>query len=242
MTSKQFLNHHLLLGISLILSGTILGTSPSLAALSQNNLPTKAASPPVDYLLASTSILTQSRFSEEVITKSHLLSFPTQYIDNSEKELGEEEVAQEGKNGEKRERIKITYFDSEEYDREIIETEITKPLEKIIVRGTKKVIRETDTPDGKIRYFRKLNVWATSYTGNCPGCSGRTFSGTEVKRGTIAIDPKVIPLGTKIYVPGYGFGVAEDTGGAIKGNKIDLGFEILSGQWSARWVEIYLLE
>jgi 3D (Asp-Asp-Asp) domain-containing protein len=226
MTSKQLLTQNLHLGLSLILSGAVLGISPSLAAFSQNNLPIEATSPPVDYISTSTSILTESRFSEEIITKSRLLSFPTQYIDNSEKELGEEEVAQEGKNGEKRERIKITYFDGEEYDREI----------------TKKVIRETDTPDGKIRYFRKLNVWATSYTGNCPGCSGRTFSGTEVKRGTIAIDPKVISLGTRIYVPGYGFGVAEDTGGAIKGNKIDLGFETLSDQWSARWVEIYLLE
>jgi 3D (Asp-Asp-Asp) domain-containing protein len=58
----------------------------------------------------------------------------------------------------------------------------------------------------------------------------------------LAVDPAVIPLGTNVYIPGYGIGRAEDIGGAIKGRRIDLGFEdIDDGWWSARWVDVYLL-
>lgn len=51
---------------------------------------------------------------------------------------------------------------------------------------------------------------------------GITASGTKARRGTAAVDPKVIPLGTRLWVEGYGYAVAEDTGGAIKGMRIDL--------------------
>jgi len=66
-----------------------------------------------------------------------------------------------------------------------------------------------------------LNVVATCYTPGDPGCTGITYTGTKASRGTIAVDTKVIPFGTKLYIPGYGYGVAADTGGAIKGNKIE---------------------
>ena len=61
-------------------------------------------------------------------------------------------------------------------------------------------------------------------------------------KGVIAVDPKVIKLRSKLYVPGYGHAVAGDTGGAIKGNIIDLGFEdARTAGWSARFVDIYLV-
>jgi len=68
---------------------------------------------------------------------------------------------------------------------------------------------------------RTLTVVATAYT-----YSGhRTFTGTVPSRGTVAVDPKVIPLGTRLWVEGYGPGVAVDTGGAIRGRKVDLFME-----------------
>jgi 3D (Asp-Asp-Asp) domain-containing protein len=66
---------------------------------------------------------------------------------------------------------------------------------------------------------KTMRVTAYTHTGY------RTASMTYPKIGTIAVDPKVIPLGTKIYVPGYGWGVAEDTGGLIKGNRLDVFFD-----------------
>jgi 3D (Asp-Asp-Asp) domain-containing protein len=71
-----------------------------------------------------------------------------------------------------------------------------------------------------------LTVTATAYTASCEGCSGITATGVNIldnpDEKVIAVDPSVIPLGSKVYVEGYGYATAADTGGAIKGNKIDV--------------------
>ena len=85
-----------------------------------------------------------------------------------------------------------------------------------------------------------MTVEATAYTWT----GNRTATGTWPKVGTIAVDPKVIPLGTKVYVSGYGFAVAEDTGGAIKNNIIDLYMDTNEAciNWGRRNVTLYILE
>lgn len=84
--------------------------------------------------------------------------------------------------------------------------------------------------------YRELEMEATAYchTGN------RTYTGTWPKRGTIAVDPKVIPLGSRLWVEGYGFGVAEDTGGAIKGHIVDVFLENEEAcrEWGRRKVKV----
>ena len=100
-----------------------------------------------------------------------------------------------------------------------------------------------DTPNGNLLYTKKLRVFATSYDPFCPGCSAYTATGLKAGYGVIAVDPNVIPLGTKVYVPDYGKAIAGDTGGAIKGAVIDLGFDnIINGWWSARFIDIYILK
>ena len=100
-----------------------------------------------------------------------------------------------------------------------------------------------DTPNGNLLYTKKLRVFATSYDPFCLGCSAYTATGLKAGYGVIAVDPNVIPLGTKVYVPDYGEAVAGDTGGAIKGAVIDLGFDsIADGWWSARFTDIYVLK
>ena len=84
--------------------------------------------------------------------------------------------------------------------------------------------RLASTLDGELQCARTLTVWATWYTAASGGGSGVTYTGTVVQKGTVAVDPSVILLGTRMYIPGYGYGVAEDTGGAIIGNTIDLGY------------------
>ncbi|MBW7474615.1 3D domain-containing protein [Paenibacillus oenotherae] len=102
---------------------------------------------------------------------------------------------------------------------------------------------------------KHMQVVATGYTagiestGKKPGHPqyGITYSGVKVRRGrvsTIAADPKVFPIGTLLYIPGYGYGVVADTGSAIKGKKIDLYFETkkqVFKQWGKRTVEVQVI-
>ena len=72
---------------------------------------------------------------------------------------------------------------------------------------------------------RSIYVSATAYSAYDPGNSNRTATGTLVRHGVIAVDPSVIPLGTRVFIPGYGEAVAEDAGYAIKGYRIDVAFD-----------------
>ena len=89
-----------------------------------------------------------------------------------------------------------------------------------------------------------LQMVATAYTADCSGCSGITASGRPAGHGIVAVDPRVIPLGTHLYIPGYGLAVAGDTGGAILGDRIDLGFDSLRDAliFGRREVTVYRLK
>ncbi|MBV8067927.1 MAG: G5 domain-containing protein [Candidatus Eremiobacteraeota bacterium] len=70
-----------------------------------------------------------------------------------------------------------------------------------------------------------IEMLATGYTADCPGCGGMTAIGRRAGHGIVAVDPRVIPLGTHLYIPGYGIAIAGDTGSDIVGRRIDLGFD-----------------
>jgi len=195
-------------------------------------------------------IKTQSRFKEELVEKSETIQRQIIYKDDSEKEAGEDTVLEEGEDGTKTTITKITYYKPdisntsgwEEYSREIIGTEFKEPQNKIISRGTKIVWRTLNTPDGQIKYWKKIRVYATHYDSRCLGCSDWTAIGLKAGYGVIAVDPKVIKLRSQIYIPEYGMAVAGDTGGAIKGNIIDLGFDdAKTAGWKAKFTDIYIL-
>lgn len=80
-----------------------------------------------------------------------------------------------------------------------------------------------------------MKVIATAYC-----LRGITFSGTSVKKGVVAVDPKVIPLRSTLFIPGYGWAKAEDTGGAIEGNRIDVWFPSCKQaiEWGVKHLEI----
>ena len=96
-----------------------------------------------------------------------------------------------------------------------------------------------------LRVARKLTMMTTGYNGaEFRGGGGRTATGIRVGYGAIAVDPRVIPLGSKLYVEGYGYGFACDTGGAIKGNHIDLAFNSVAqanAHGKKRGVAVYIL-
>lgn len=124
------------------------------------------------------------------------------------------------------------------------EVPVTKSESEPIEATTSQRV-ETSAPPSDAE--RTMTVEATAYTAYCNGCSGTTANGTDLRANphlkVIAVDPRVIPLGTKVWVEGYGEAVAADTGGAIKGNKIDVFIPNKSGayEWGRRTVTIKIL-
>ncbi|MCB1216382.1 hypothetical protein KDL44_03265 [bacterium] len=97
------------------------------------------------------------------------------------------------------------------------------------------------------RWKSKLTMESTAYEPGPTSCgkwaSGYTANGTRAGYGVVAVDTSVIPLGTRLYIEGYGYAVAADTGGAINGHDIDLGFLTVEEclQWGRKDVTVYIL-
>jgi len=116
---------------------------------------------------------------------------------------------------------------------------------KAATNAIKKKNPSRSTDDNVVK---EIVVSASAFTATCNGCSGVTSTGINLKRNpdvkVIAVDPKVIKLGTKVYVEGYGYAVAGDTGSTIKGNKIDVFFPTKNEayKWGRKNVTIKILE
>ena len=162
---------------------------------------------------------------------------------------GKEKVVTQGKKG----TVERTYEVVKENGKIVMKTlqsekVISKPTTQVVAVGTKVVTatasRNNTSAGGKGKEFY---VTATAYTPNCNGCSGITATGINVKSNPnmklIAVDPNVIPLGSKVWVEGYGYAIAADTGGAIKGNKIDVlvSSNSVAKSWGRKKVRIKVL-
>ena len=149
--------------------------------------------------------------------------FQTKTIDDPELTFGEKKVEKAGVKGKDivtYENItRIGYEQKIELDRR----HVTAPVDEIVRQG---IAQSVLTPEGYKRYKKKIYGEATAYTWG-GGASGTTSLGLWPKRGIAAVDPRMIPYYTKMYIPGYGMAIAGDTGGAIVGHRIDLFMESL---------------
>lgn len=190
----------------------------------------------LDKVLDSDYVLHFSVGSVEVINKIAPIEHETEEVETDELYKGETEVETEGVDGLKEVDVTKTYYKGEVVDREeeVLEV-IQEPVTEVVLVGTKSkpitpATQSAVVNEENLDYSKKLTMHATAYTndyastGKRPGDPyyGITASGRVAKRGVVAVDPRVIPLGTELYIEGYGYAVAGDTGGAIKGNKIDL--------------------
>ncbi len=183
----------------------------------------------------------------------------TKYYEDSELEPGKEIVLAEGTNGLARNTERVSYENGREVSREVVSSVIlTEMTPRLVVRGPQNTLRaQPDEPEYVVRsaqtkdnasgntittvggmtytYSDKLSVTCTAYS--CEGYTGITATGTVARVGAVAVDPRYIPLGTKMYIVSndgqyvYGYCVAEDTGGSIKGYKIDLYFDTVDECW-----------
>lgn len=188
------------------------------------------------------------RVLEEILTEQEPIPYESAWQPDPNLEIDNRRVAQEGAPGVLQRRIRVRYEDGDEVSR-VVEDEwvAQEPTTHIIAYGTQIVIRGMDTADGPIEYWRKIRVLATSYTSATSGKArthptyGITAVGWEMRKGIVAVDPRLINLFQQVYVPGYGVGVAADTGGAIKGRRIDLGYDEDNLVLWYSWVDLYLL-
>lgn len=167
---------------------------------------------------------------------------------------GDQIILQPGVPGFQKDTYRVVYWDGDFYSEELISSEITDPVSEIVAVGTgtsvlpiygkdsenESTASYRSAPDG-ITCSKVITLTATAY--HEPEGS-LTKSGTLSRMGAVAVDPKVIPLGTRLYVEGYGYCVAEDTGGLIKGDRIDLflGSESECEDWGVQDVLVYILE
>lgn len=191
-----------------------------------------------------------SSFKEKTKTIKENIPFSSKTIENPNLSEGVVNVKTKGENGIKEKTIKEIYKGDKLESSEIVEEKITKkPVEEVIEKGTKKNTIKTEK--GIFVINKKINMRSTAYTagpestGKRPGDKGYgiTASGMKAQRGVVAVDTKVIPFGTKLYIEGYGYAVAGDTGSAIKGNKIDvfLDRERDAINYGVRNVNVYVL-
>jgi len=143
-----------------------------------------------------------------------------------------------GKNGLAKNTVKIIYHNGQEVKREVINSEtLVEPKNRVIAMGTITAVSR-GSQLLKFREARYMETSAYTYTGN------RTATGKHPEVGLVAVDPGVIPMGSRLYIEGYGYGRAADTGGSIKGNRLDLFMEDHSQclNWGRRTVKVYLLD
>ncbi len=172
--------------------------------------------------------------SEEI----HEIPYSIVREDDENMARGLRRITQRGEPGKESVLTRITYENGKEVSREIVDKEVIKePREQLVAMGT---VQSYSRGSDNFRFKKAVEVVATGYTHT----GNPTFTGVYPKVGTIAVDPKVIPLGTKLFIEGYGNAIAQDTGGYIQGNRIDLFFESREKAltWGRRKVKAYIIE
>jgi 3D (Asp-Asp-Asp) domain-containing protein len=207
-----------------------------------------AAAAPSETMLGAGATIEVVRVTERFLIAQVPIPFESEWHPDPDLEIDHQRLIQEGSPGVREMRIRVRYENSHEVSR-TVENEYVAvpPTTNIRGYGTKIVVRTVSTPSGPREYWRTMEMLATSYSASTAGVSksnphyGRTATGLKMRDGIVAVDPRVIDLGSEVYVPGYGVGLAADTGGAIKGKRIDLGYSDENLQLWYRWVDVYLL-
>lgn len=181
------------------------------------------------------------RVREEQFLESEPIPFETESQPVADLEIDNRSLVQPGIFGLNTKRVRVRYEDDQEISRQVEDEYVSQPPQtEIIGYGTKIVPRTLDTPGGQITYWRALEMYAVSYNVTSNGGYG-TATGVPLAKGVAAIDPRYIPYGTRMYVPGYGEALAADTGGGINGRMIDLGYLDEDYVSWHQWVTVYFL-
>ncbi|MBE7023683.1 MAG: DUF348 domain-containing protein [Ruminococcaceae bacterium] len=246
-----------------------------LAELGYEAKETDKITPALDKKVSDFDEIVLVHLTEKVIEAIEEIPYESTERKNNTLASGTRKVVQRGKPGEKTVSYKVFYEDGVEVRRETVEEKVvTEAIAQITEIGTKQSIssvkKTAPSPStkvaqataavktsrsGNLSYSRVIPMNATAYDASSCGKSpshpayGITATGMRAGYGVVAVDPRVIPLGSKLYIESadgsyiYGSAVAADTGGAIKGNRIDLCFNSRSEaiSFGRRQVKVYIL-
>ena len=201
-------------------------------------------------------------------TVEEITESPIRYVDNNILPTWCEQVLEQGQDGVRRDVYEVVYENGQEVSRHLVESVDTEPTEPVIERGTltnfapndAKVTNIITNADGsgtlvlengrQVTFSKTMTMRATAYTTGDPGVGTITASGSTVHLGTVGVDRSQLPFGTKMYIVSndgaytYGFSIAEDTGGAIRKNRIDLYYYTYEEciQFGVRDCTVYILD
>lgn len=205
--------------------------------------------PALDALVKEDLEIAITRVREEIEIVEKIVPFETIFQPDATLAIDSQQEAAPGAEGITRQRYRVRYENGQEISQILEDTWIAQePAQRVIAYGQAIEPQTFTTPDGQqITYWRKIRMFASSYSAATAGVAteeswyGRTYTGDPMRKGVVAVDPRIIPLRSKVFVPDYGYGDALDVGTAIRSRRIDLGYDNDNLQLWNRWVDVYLL-
>lgn len=211
--------------------------------------PNDKVSPSKETKLSTGMNVIITRVKTETIQETKSIDFKTVIEKDNNTVESHSKVLQKGVKGEKSITLNLTYENGKEVSREVIkETVIKEPQSKIIVQGTLPIISfsrgSTSKTSGKILNVKATAYWAVNGVNSTYTASGRKAVRNPNGYSTIAVDPNVIPMGTKLYVEGYGYAIAADRGSNVLGKFIDVYFNTLdeARDWGVKYIKVQILD
>lgn len=168
------------------------------------------------------------------------IPFSVQHQPDSQLAQGRTMIRVHGKNGLREETIQELVQQGQVVHQKVMASKVIAPVTEVIDYGTQAPVARGGPV---IQFGRAIPMLSTAYWPDPAWSSGYTATGIKAQYGVAAVDPRVIPLGTRLYIPGYGFAIAADTGGAIIGDRIDLCYDsaVQADNWGVREVTVYEL-
>jgi uncharacterized protein YabE (DUF348 family) len=204
--------------------------------------------PPLATPLSSDLRVQITRVERRFEVEEDVTKYETVWEPDPELEIDNVRLDQEGANGITRYRYTVTLEDGQPISRTLQDVWLAQaPVTQVHNYGSGIVMRQLETAAGPQTYWRKIRMFATSYTPATSGTPrdapwyGRTRIGLRAGFGVVAVDPAVVRLGSRVYVPGYGVAIAGDTGGGVVGRWIDLGYDDGAAVGWGRCVDVYVL-